>query len=59
MFTKRSFDYTKEHKSLEKDKTKVWCSHCKKIVEERDELPDYALFMADVWIKQNLPCNKY
>lgn len=60
MFTERTYNWKKEHKILEKDDTKVWCSHCGKIVEQRDGgLPDYSLFMSEVWIKQNLPCKPY
>lgn len=59
MFDERSFDYKKEHYKLDHDGKKVWCVHCKKVVEERDNLPDYALFMGCVWIKQNLPCIPY
>ena len=59
MFGKRSYNWKEEHKSLEKDDKKVWCSHCGKVVEERSEIPDYALFMGSIWIKQNLPCKPY
>ena len=51
-------DFTKRHYKLDHDDKKVWCVRCKKVVEERGNLPDYSMFMGEVWIKQNLPCKK-
>ncbi len=58
LLTKRTHNYREEHFKLEKNGTKIICSHCKKVVEEREEMPDYAVFMGPVWIKQNLPCSR-
>ena len=59
ILTKRSYDYKKEHYKLDRTNNTVWCSHCGKTVEKRDSIPDYAVFMGPVWIKQNLPCKPY
>jgi hypothetical protein len=46
-----------KHGLLDHDEKKVWCTVCGKIVEERDSLPDYFIFMGGVWAGQNLPCS--
>lgn len=55
---KEEIDFTKRHYELDRDDTKVWCTRCGKIVEERDFLPDYTMFLGGVFIKKNLPCSK-
>lgn len=55
----RTNDYTKEHKILDNDGGRIFCPHCGKTLEERDNMPDYGVFMGPVWIKQNLPCKPY
>lgn len=59
MFTPRTYDYKKEHKELDREGGRVFCSYCGKTLEEREKLPDYSMFMGSVWIKQNLPCKPY
>lgn len=60
MIYERTYDYKKEHKELTfVDGKGVVCTHCDKTVEEREQLPDYGVFMGSVWIKQNLPCEPY
>lgn len=51
-------NHLKRHFKLDRDDKKAWCVLCKKVVEEREKLPDYSLFMSGVWIKQNLPCKE-
>lgn len=51
------FDPMKRHWELEsKNDQDVVCTLCGKVLEHRDELPDYIGFMGAVLIKQNLPC---
>jgi hypothetical protein len=57
----RTYDHKLEHKELDFDESKggVVCTHCGKLVEKRESLPDYGVFMGGVWAKQNLPCQPY
>jgi len=47
------------HLLLDHDGHRIWCVHCGKTLEVRNSLPDYVLFMADVWRHRNLPCNPF
>lgn len=59
IFPERSWNYQQEHYKLDHKNGKVFCVHCKKVMEERDHLPDYGVFMGSVWAKRNLPCEPY
>lgn len=60
IFSERTYDYKKEHKELDHNsKQGVFCPHCGKTIDDREELPDYGMFMGGVWIKDNLPCKPY
>lgn len=56
--TEEQRNYKKQHYLLSHDKKRVWCIHCGKIVEERESLPDYLMFIGGVLIKQNLLCTE-